>query len=202
MNIKQLLWIVPVLLAVFLGASLKRNMELDKKYKIAMANIKQYDYMLGESNRKNAAFQLTLDQLKSYQDTILRALYDTQKELKVKDKNVQSLQYVYSTIEKRDTINFRDTIFKEPSLRVDTTIGDKWYRTELSLEYPSKISVHPEFTSEKHIVVHSKKETVNPPKKFWLFRLFQRKHRVLQVDVIEKNPYVKEEESKYFEIIK
>ena len=202
MNIKQLLWIVPVLLAVFLGASLKRNIELDKKYKTAMANIKQYDYMLGESNKKNAAFQLTLDQLKSYQDTILRALHDTQKELKVKDKNVQSLQYVYSTIEKRDTINFRDTIFKEPSLRVDTTIGDKWCRTELSLEYPSKISVHPEFTSEKHIVVHSKKETVNPPKKFWLFRLFQRKHRVLQVDVIEKNPYVKEEESKYFEIIK
>lgn len=202
MNIKQLLWIIPVLLAVFLGASLKRNIELDKKYKTAMANIKQYDYMLGESNKKNAAFQLTLDQLKSYQDTILRALHDTQKELKVKDKNVQSLQYVYSTIEKRDTINFRDTIFKEPSLRVDTTIGDKWCRTELSLEYPSKISVHPEFTSEKHIVVHSKKETVNPPKKFWLFRLFQRKHRVLQVDVIEKNPYVKEEESKYFEIIK
>ena len=202
MNIKQLLWIVPVLLAVFLGASLKRNIELDKKYKTAMANIKQYDYMLGESNKKNAAFQLTLDQLKSYQDTILRALHDTQKELKVKDKNVQSLQYVYSTIEKRDTINFRDTIFKEPSLRVDTTIGDKWCRTELSLEYPSKISVHPEFTSEKHIVVHSKKETVNPPKKFWLFRLFQRKHRVLQVDVIEKNPYVKEEESKYFEIVK
>ena len=202
MNIKQLLWIVPVLLAVFLGASLKRNIELDKKYKTAMANIKQYDYMLGESNRKNAAFQLTLDQLKSYQDTILRALHDTQKELKVKDKNVQSLQYVYSTIEKRDTINFRDTIFKEPSLRVDTTIGDKWCETKLSLEYPSKISVHPEFTSEKHIVVHSKKETVNPPKKFWLFRLFQRKHRVLQVDVIEKNPYVKEEESKYFEIIK
>lgn len=202
MNIKQLLWIVPVLLAVFLGASLKRNMELDKKYKTAIANIKQYDYMLGESNRKNAAFQLTLDQLKSYQDTILRALHDTQRELKVKDKNVQSLQYVYSTIEKRDTINFRDTIFKEPSLRVDTTIGDKWCRTELSLEYPSKISVHPEFTSEKHIVIHSKKETVNPPKKFWLFRIFQRKHIVLQVDVIEKNPYVKEEKSKYFEIIK
>ena len=79
MNIKQLLWIVPVLLAVFLGASLKRNIELDKKYKTAMANIKQYDYMLGESNRKNAAFQLTLDQLKSYQDTILRALHNTQK---------------------------------------------------------------------------------------------------------------------------
>ena len=180
----------------------KQANKLRKELDTAMANVKAYDSMLGESNKKNAAFQLTLDQLKSYQDTILRELYNTKKELKIKDKNVQSLQYVYSTIEKRDTISFRDTIFKEPSLKIDTTIGDKWCKTELSLEYPSKISVHPEFTSEKHIVIHSKKETVNPPKKFWLFRLFQRKHKKIQVDVVEKNPYVNDQISRYIEIIK
>jgi len=202
MNIKQWIPVIMALLCVGLFVSIKENMKMKKEWETAMANVKAYDAMLGEANNKNAAFQLTLDQLRSYQDTILRELHDTQKELKIKDKNIQSLQYVYSTIEKRDTINFRDTIFKEPTLKIDTVIGDKWCKTELSLEYPSWISVKPEFTSEKHIVVHTKKETVNPPKKFWLFRLFQRKHRVLQVDVIEKNPYVKEEESKYFEVIK
>jgi hypothetical protein len=193
---------IVVALVVALSYSIKQTKELREKWKTAMANVKAYDSMLGESNKKNAAFQLTLDQLKSYQDTILRELHETQKELKIKDKNIQSLQYVYSTIEKRDTINFRDTIFKEPSLKIDTVIGDKWCKTKLSLEYPSKISVNPEFRSEKHILVSMRKETVNPPKKFWLFRLFQRKHKVLQVDVVEKNPYVDEQESKYFEIIK
>lgn len=193
---------IVVVLVAALSYSIKQTKELREKWKTAMANVKAYDSMLGESNKKNAAFQLTLDQLKNYQDTILRELHETQKELKIKDKNIQSLQYVYSTIEKRDTINFRDTIFREPSLKIDTVIGDKWCKTELSLEYPSKIYVTPEFRSEKHILVSMRKETVNPPKKFWLFRIFQRKHKVLQVDVVEKNPYVDEQESKYFEIIR
>ena len=64
------------------------------------------------------------------------------------------------------------------------------------------IAVQPYFKSEKHIIVSSKKETVNPPKKFFLFRWFQKKHLVVHVDVIEKNPYVGSENSKYVEILK
>jgi cell division protein FtsQ len=52
------------------------------------------------------------------------------------------------------------------------------------------VAVEPYFKSEKHIIVSSKKETVNPPKKFFLFRWFQKKQIVLHIDVIEKNPYV------------
>ena len=127
----------------------------------------------------------------------------TRKELKVKDKNVETLQYVYTTLTKTDTIVFKgDTIFKEPSFSMDTIIGDKWYHCKVGLDYPSSITLSPEFASEKHIVVHTKKETVNPPKKFWLFRLFQKKHKVLHVDVVEKNPYVEDAEFKYVEIIK
>jgi hypothetical protein len=81
-------------------------------------------------------------------------------------------------------------------------MGDKWYQLSLGLEYPSMITVKPYFKSEKHIVVSSKKETVNPPKKFFLFRWFQKKHVIIHVDVIEKNPYVSDENSRYVEIMK
>jgi hypothetical protein len=64
------------------------------------------------------------------------------------------------------------------------------------------VAVKPEFKSKKHIVVSSKKETVNPPKKFFLFRWFQKKMTVIHVDVVEKNPYVSEETSRYVEIMK
>ena len=63
------------------------------------------------------------------------------------------------------------------------------------------IAVKPEFKSEKHIIVSTKKETVNPPKKFFLLRWFQKKHLVVHVDVVEKNPYVGGETSKYIEIV-
>lgn len=96
----------------------------------------------------------------------------------------------------------KDTIFKDKSLCMDTTLHDKWYSINLKLKYPSTTIVKPSFKSEKHIVVSTKKETVNPPRKFWILRLFQKKHKVLHVDVIEKNPYMENQESRYVEIIK
>lgn len=180
----------------------KHNMSLDEHWKTAMANVKAYSDLLSDSKNKNTAYQLTIDQLKYYQDSILKELDSTRKELKVKDKDLQAVQYITSTFTRVDTINIRDTIFKEPTFAMDTLIGDKWYNVDLGLRYPSTISIKPTFKSEKHIVVSSKKETVNPPKKFFFLRWFQKKHRVLKVDVIEKNPYVEDEMSRFIEIIK
>ena len=167
-----------------------------------MANVKAYSKLLDESEGKSTAYQLTIDQLKSYQDSILRKLDDTRRELGVKGKRLEAMQYVASSFVVNDTVVLRDTIFKEPSLALDTVFGDKWYQVKLGLRYPSIISISPEFRSEKHIVVSTKKETVNPPKKFFLFRWFQKKHLVLNVDVVEKNPYVQGESSRYVEIVR
>jgi hypothetical protein len=64
------------------------------------------------------------------------------------------------------------------------------------------VAVKPYFKSEKHIIVSSKKETVDPPKKFFLFRWFQKKMIVVHIDVVEKNPYVENESSRYVEVIR
>lgn len=194
--------------AIFVGlvtaltAVVGRYKELNREYEVAASNIKAYDSELSGSKEKNVALQLTVDQLKSFQDSVVRALDDTKEELNIKDKRIQSLQYVKSEFVKADTVILKDTIFREPSFALDTLMGDDWYNVRLGFKYPSTIAVNPHFKSEKHIVVHTKKETVNPPKKFFFMRWFQKKHLVLKVDVIEKNPYVEGEMSKYIEIDK
>ena len=202
-NMKK--WIIVILgYAVLIGLlliSFKGKSNYEKKWKDAVSNVKAYDKLLSNSNEKNVAYKLTAEQLSYTNDSILKELNDTRKKLKVKDKNLKSVQYITSTLSRVDTITLKDTIFKEP-LNVDTIIGDKWYNVKIALGYPSTIIISPTFKSEKNIVVSTKKETVNPPKKFWLFRLFQRKHTVIKVDVIEKNPYVNNEESRYVETIK
>ena len=172
------------------------------KWKVAEANVKAYATQLANSEDKSTALQLTIDQLEYFNDSVLQDLNKTREELKIKDKNLKALQKVSSSFSRTDTITLKDTLFKEPSFAMDTTIGDKWYSLNVGLKYPSVITVKPEFKSEKNIVVSLKKETVNPPKKFFLFRWFQKKHKVLKVDVIEKNPYVKSEDSRYIEILK
>ena len=198
-------WIIVILGYVVLIGLLfiyfKDKENYEKKWKDAVSNVKAYDKLLSNSNEKNVAYKLTAEQLSYANDSILKELNDTRKKLKVKDKNLKSMQYITSTLSRVDTITLKDTIFKEP-VEVDTIIGDKWYNAKIALSYPSTIIVSPTFKSEKNIVVSTKKETVNPPKKFWLFRLFQKRHTVIKVDIIEKNPYVSNEKSRYIEIIK
>lgn len=146
-------------------------------------------------------FKFTIEQLGYYNDSVLQEMNKVKRELKVKDKGLQQLQYLLSVSTRKDTVLFTDTIFKNKELALDTLIEDKWYNIRLGLKYPNLIYTEPTFTSEKYIIVNKKKETVNPPKKFFLFRWFQRKHWVMEVNIKEKNPYIKEVNNKFVEII-
>lgn len=199
---KKYLIITIIILLAVIGAMWQQVKHANQKWETAEANVKAYSMSLSKEGEKNVALQLTVDQLGYFKDSVLHELDKTRKELKIKDKNLKALQSVSSSFSKSDTIILKDTLFKEVSLAVDTVLGDKWYNVRLGLKYPSMIAVKPYFKSEKHIIVSSKKETVNPPKKFWLFRIFQKKHLVLHIDVVEKNPYVDNESSRYVEIIK
>ena len=193
-----------VVLFATVGFMWKQVRDANEKWKISEGNVKAYASMFDNSKKQNAALLLTVDQLEYFKDSVLQELDATRKELKVKDKDLKALQQVKSSFTRTDTITITqvDTLFKEPSLAIDTVLGDEWYKLNLGLKYPSTIAVKPYFKSEKHIVVSSKKETVNPPKKFFLLRWFQKKHRVLHIDVVEKNPYVSDETSRYVEIIR
>jgi hypothetical protein len=181
-----------------------RIKKVNEKWETAEGNVKAYASMFDDSKKQNAALQLTVDQLGYFKDSVLQELDNTRKELKIKDKNLKALQMVSSSFSKADTVRITqtDTLFKEPALNIDTLLGDEWYQLRLGLKYPATVAVKPYFKSEKHIIVSSKKETVNPPKKFFLFRWFQKKHWVIHIDVVEKNPYVDNESSRYVEIIK
>lgn len=196
-------WLIAVIivLSAVIVAEWQQVEYANQKWETAEANVKAYSSELSITGNKNIALQLTVDQLEYFSDSVLQALDVTRKALKVKDNNLKALQAVKSSFSKRDTLVLRDTLFKEPTLAIDTLLGDVWYTLQLGLHYPSMIAVKPEFKSEKHIIVSTKKETVNPPKKFFLLRWFQKKHLVVHVDVVEKNPYVDGETSKYIEIV-
>lgn len=193
--------LIPIL-TVALILTVKSRGKIEKRWKESTENVKSYSELFSNSENKNKGFKLTIDQLQYFNDSILRELNETREALKIKDSKLKSLQYLSSTFIKYDTLIIKDTLFKDPQIQVDTVLSDEWYSIRIGLKYPSTITVNPMFRSVKHIVVSSRRETVNPPKKFFLFRWFQKKHTVLNIDVIEKNPYMKEQNSRYIEIIK
>lgn len=190
-----------VLLVCSLLYMVHQNRTLTAKYETSIENIKAYDSQLSGLNNSNKVFKLTIDQLNYFKDSILIKMNEVRKELNIKDSKIKQMQYQLSHIEKPDSIVLKDTVFVE-SFKLDTIIGDEWANTHLIMKYPNYIKFTPKFKLESFLFVESKKETVNPPKKFFLFRWFQKKHTVLNVTVKENNPYAETDEQKFVEIIK
>lgn len=192
---------IVLFISIYALFSTKRN--ADKKWKEAVENAKAYSELFSNSENKNRAFKLTIDQLKNSNDSIFQELNKARKELKVKDSKLKSLQYVLSSFSKVDIITLKgDTIFKDSHVNIDTLLSDEWYSVKVGLKYPSTVTIEPTFKSIKYIVVSARKETVNPPKRFFLFRWFQKKQIRLNVDVVEKNPYVQNQDNRFVEIVR
>lgn len=189
------------LLAISTYTLYNRNQNLKEEISVAMSNQKAFIAENSSLKEENRVFKFTVEQLNYYNDSILQKMNEVRKELNVKDKDLKQMQYLLSEATKKDTIVFRDTLFREPLLNIDTLIGDKWYQMRLGLKYPSTITTAPTFISEKYVVVDYKKETINPPKKCWLLRLFQKKHKVVEVNVVEKNPYIENKQQRFIEIV-
>lgn len=174
---------------------------LKEDLSISIANEKAL-FAERDSLEKGArVLHMSIEQLDYVNDSIVRKMNHVKNELGIKDKEIQELQYQLSEASKKDTIIFRDTLFRDPELQIDTTIGDRWYNVKLSLEYPSTIAVAPSFTSERYTNMYLKKETIKPPKKCKFLQFFQRKHRVMVVEIKEENPYIEVKEERYIKII-
>lgn len=178
-----------------------QNRVLTNKYETSIENVKAYDAQLSGLEGDNRVLKLTVEQLNYFNDSIIKKMKVVQKELGIKNKRLQQLQYEASHAQRHDTITLTDTIFRN-NFSLDTIVGDKWFKTNLHLKFPSTIALSPEIELERYTFINGKRETVNPPKKFFLFRWFQKKMTVITVTVKENNPYVKNKESKYVQIIK
>ena len=174
--------------------------ELNQQLSRAIVNNKAYAHKSDSTTVK--AYQMTLDEVKAYGDSIDKELLAFAKKNGIKEKTITNTHYIKEYINTTDTIVINDTIFKEKDFALDTTINNDWYKVRVGLQYPSTVAVSPEFTSEKYIVVNTKRETIDPPKKCFFLRWFQKKHNVTEVTIFEKNPYINVKEQKFIQYTK
>lgn len=204
-TIRKYIGIIVVALLLGLGVTTyiqyERLTSLKTELSVSKSNEKAY---IAENNglkEENIAFKFTIEQLNYFNDSLNTKMNEVRKELKIKDRDLKQMQYLLSEAQKTDTIVLKDTIFRDKDVKLDSLIGDEWYNIRLGLQYPNLISITPSFKSEKFIIVNSSKETINPPKKCAIARWFQKKHRVVKVEVIEKSPYIENKQQRFIEII-
>lgn len=179
--------------------------ELNQEVAEAVTNIKAYELENSALKDDTIEFQYTIEQLNYSKDSLNQKINKLRKELKIKDKDIKNLQYKLSENQKKDSIVFiHDTLFRE-SVKIDTVIRDDWSKLNLKLEYPNVVVAEYSFKNESLVTTYLKKETINPPHKCALIRLFQRlfpkKHNVIHVEVHEQNPYCETKEQKFINIV-
>jgi hypothetical protein len=199
---ERLIWLIIILIlcGIIWALSSSKN-EYKDNYYIAVENTKAYQQQLTNNQKEIIAFKFTIEQLQYFNDSITNKLLEKQKELDIKNDNIEQMQYIMSEFNTSDTIILSDTIFLQPDFYLDTVLGDKWMNTTLEMKYPNFISIKPTVKSEKSVIVYSEKETVNPPKKFFLCRWFQKKHTVLKIVVEEENPYIINQMNVFYDVI-
>ena len=175
--------------------------EYKELYSTAVSNIKAYESDLINNQNTARVYQNTIAELRQSSDSLTQELLKVKKDRNIKDGQIESLYYQLSKAAKTDTVKFDVPVFRD-SISMDTTIQDKWYQLDLKLRTPSTLVVEPIFSSERYVIISSKRETINPPSKIFFIRWFQKKHTVITVDVEEKNPYIDIDKQKFIKIVK
>ena len=208
---KLKLTIIGLLAALFIGLGITvwqqstKIQRLNNDLIVAVNNNKAYEAERDSLKDNTIQFQFTIDQINHSNDSLVNKINDIRKQVKVKDKQISELQYFASVNSKRDTIYLKehatDTIF-QVGVAIDTLIGDDWSRLAIRAEYPNILDVDYSFKNETLVVMHDSRVTVDPPKKCWLARLFQKKQTIVEIDVVQENPYCENKEQKFIKIVK
>lgn len=192
---------VIIVLSVSSSVLYKKNITLNRELAKSNSNVNAYELFNSELKDSVLVLNYTIDALNNSVDSINQKMNTVRKELRVKDNELESISRFVMTSSKKDTVVLRDTIFIK-GMNIDTTLTDNsWYNLALSLEYPNKITVHPEFNSDTYIVISSSKRIVGKPKGCWIGRLFQKRHVVVEGRIVEKNPYINVNEQRFIKIV-
>lgn len=173
-----------------------------QSYNTEYTNRKALESERDSLSENTELLKYSVQDIKSSNDSLTKALYAANKKLKLKDKSLKQMQYMLSTATKTDSLIYRDTLFMHESIHIDTTLGNEWVQTRLILEYPSTIKVSPRVVSEKMVFMNEVKKIDGKPSKIFFIRWFQKKYTTVEVDVIENNPYIVNDRSKFIEILK
>lgn len=188
--------IIIVILVLIISILSSKINNLNKEISIYDNNFKALNLEKNSLKQEVIAYRFDLEQLEYINDSIIKDLNNTRKQLKIKDKEILQMQSIITELSTKDSIFIKDTIFSENFVRLDTTITDKWHSIKLTL-LPSKVVIDAKYTSDLKVFAKSSKEIIGTPKKCWLGRLLQKKQKVVRVNVHDNNPYSKIKESKF-----
>lgn len=198
-----------IVIIVLIGILIYQHYSLKNykaKYEVVRSNNIAYEYNLKKEKGKSAMYYSSLQDLKNSNDSLLQVSRELQKKENIKPKNIDYIGYSTSNAHKIDTVYLSNGSNKVSIIRdsvdIDTILEDKWYKLRVNVKSPNRLVITPEFKSERHIIIYTKKEYKNKRSKIFFIRWFQKKINIAYITLEEKNPYIDVKQQKLVKIIK
>lgn len=150
-----------------------------------------------KNHSKSILQEITLGELKRSSDSSSLAVKDLTKKYNIALRKLIGYGDI-TTIVEFDTVV---ALVKDSSIYGQHDLSNEWI-TQIVGIYPDSITSTVTAESKKDILAYSQKETVYPARKFFLWRLFQQKQRIIYIETIEQNPIFKTKSQKFTRIDK
>ena len=193
----KIVYIILGVLLLFSILLLLRNSNLQHQVYEQDNTIKSLVLEKQESHNSILAYKLNIESLKYLNDSVINKLDSLRTQLNIKDKQLLQLQNIKNEIKTKDSIVFRDTIFRDTLIKLDTTLSNQWYTVKVNMLYPNTLKLEASYKSDISVVAYSNKEILGVPKKCFIGRIFQKKYKTIRVEVVDNNPYSEIKNSKF-----
>lgn len=144
--------------------------------------------------------QSSIAELEYSKDSVTHALLDSVKRWKISKSTITQIGQIKQEVDNTKTIKYLPGKIIQKDTTYDFSIPPYTTNT-VRLTRDSAVN-HLKVEDVLSLAFHDHKETINPPKKFFLFRLFQKKQFVSEVDVVHQNTIIHTTGQKFIHIIK
>lgn len=173
----------------------KKNKEIDR----ITNNVRAYEQLASQKEQLNRVLQLTIEELNTSNDSLLKETKDAQKKLKIKDKNLTNINVINAEI--KDSVR---TIIKHKLIDFDEELKINPLTTIIVSRKDSILKATLDIKNQQILFVEEKKEYKNKYRNgFIRFLHFDWKRiRTKKYQIVNSNPIIKVTDTRIIELPK
>ena len=162
----------------------EKNAELNR----ATSNVRAYQDLVSNNQEHNRTLQLTIEELNYSNDSLLLQLKQTQKELKIKDKNLTDASVINTEI--KDSVK---TVIKKEAIDFEEELKLNPLTTIIVRRKDSILTAKIDLKNQQTILIYKKKEYKNFYRNGWVrfWHFDWRRIETKEYQIVNTNPLIK-----------
>lgn len=173
----------------------KKNKEIDR----ITNNVRAYEQLASQKEQLNRVLQLTIEELNTSNDSLLKEAKDAQKKLKIKDKNLTDVNVINTEI--KDSVR---TTIKHRLIDFDEELKINPLTTIIVSRKDSILKATLDIKNQQILFVEEKKEYKNKYRNAFVrfFHFDWKKIRTKKYQIVNSNPIIKVTDTRVIELPK